>query len=233
MMLNKKNDSNKTASNTKKTTNVASIKAVALAAIGRDNSLLEKEKEAWKKNTRIWQGVCGLLLAGNILLASNVLKPETVYFAQVTNGKFSSIVPLQNLSTPHVNNGQVINFAAEAASVALTHSFLSWKKDLVRFDEYFLPKANNELKQSLVDTGFFKRLEDTASNITAVPVSAPIIVGERSIADNHQWRLQFEMLISWKGQVSLEEKAKITMVVSQVQTYQNPRGIMVESININ
>lgn len=215
---------------TKPTT--ASIQAVSLAAIGRNNELLEKEKDNWKNNCRFWQIGCGALLVANIVLGSHIFKQETVYFGQVTDGKSTWVVPLFNLRNPVVNKATVVNFAAEAASVALTHSFATWKKDLSKFDNYFLPKASYDLKESLVSTNFFKRLEETSTITTAVPTSAPIIVGEQSDVSSYGWKLEFSMLVTWQGQSSHQETVNIKMIIRQVQALQNPRGIMVENINI-
>lgn len=211
---------------------MASIKAVSLAAIGRDNSLLEIDRDKWRSNCRFWQIGCGALLIANVVLGSHIFKQETVYFGQVTDGNSTWVVPLSNLREPLVNKATVINFAAEAAAVALTHSFATWKKDIDKLDQYFLPKASSDLKHSLVETHFFKRLESTSTITTAVPVSAPIITGEQTNASSFGWRLEFPMLITWQGQSSHQETVNIKMVIRQVQAIQNPRGIMVETINI-
>ena len=209
-----------------------SVRAAALAAIGRDNSMLEKDRDSWRDACRKWQYVAAGFFVVAAVQATGIFKQEAVYFGQVTDGRNTWVVPLMNLKKPVVQRRTVINFAAEAAALALSHSFASWRADLSRIDDYFLPEAAVQLKEGLAKTRFFQRLEETTSVTTAVPKSAPVVIAEQELPDSYGWKLKLTMTVTWQGPVQKSEDVTIEMVVRQVQPMQNPRGVLVERINI-
>jgi intracellular multiplication protein IcmL len=209
-----------------------SEQALALSLLGRDHRSLIDDRDSWRNQSqKQWYAIAALVVIVAIL-ATGLFRPETKVLGQVTDGRNSWVVPLMTLTTPHVHNNDVTNFAAEAATTALSYSFASWRTDLNNLDRFYLPDAAAQLKEGLAKTRFFTRLEETSSVTTAVPRTAPVIVAEQAVPGSYAWKVSLTMVVTWNGPSKRTEEIRVEMTVRQVQPVVNPRGVMIEQINI-
>lgn len=158
-------------------------------------------------------------------------KPSPLYFAAREDG---GILPLTPVKEPFLTDNQVLNFATEGITRALSFDFASYRQDLMDSAKYFSQPAgwaafNNALNSS-------GTLQYVISNkiITSATANGGMIVNRGAGSDGiYHWVIQIPVIITYlSASEKADNKLLIELDVIRVPTWTNSRGVAIRQVNM-
>lgn len=198
----------------------------------REAALQRNEVVGHLARKMVWVVVgLSVLSAFSVMIAAWALnsKPEPRYFATRQDG---GILPIVAVSTPFLTDNQVMNFAVEASTSAMTINFSTWREDLRRSSVYFeRPAGWNSFIDAIEDSRQMDFIRERRFITTAVANGATIIRSGLDENNRYSWTVQVPMTITYQSaseQTSQDILAE--MVVSRLPTYESPQAVGVSRL---
>lgn len=165
-------------------------------------------------------GLAGILVGGWAMMN----KPEPRYFATQVNGQ---ILPLVPLDQPHLTDNQVINFAVEAVTRALTMDFANWRRDLNDAKIYFQnPEGFNNFLSALERSGNLNLIRNSRMTSSAVANGATIVESGRNARSAYTWRIEIPLTVTYESSSRRTTQNLLGFVeVVRLPTFENPYGV--------
>lgn len=203
--------------------------------MARDNSdaleLVRLRNNFYRDNYRRLVGMLLFMIIVNFGLAGVIVylithRPAPQYFATSADGR---ITPLYALDQPVVNQGELVQWASQAAVAAYTYNFVNWRDSLQQASQFFTPEGWNQFQQGLkatrnLDTVIAKKLV-----VTAVPTGAPVIADQGILNGRYAWRVQIPLLVTYEGAGGerIQQSILVNLVIMRVSTLDTPKGIAI------
>ena len=156
-------------------------------------------------------------------------KPEPRYFAAREDG---GILPLVAVSRPFLTDGQVTNFAVEAATRAMTIDFANWRNDLSDAAEYFEhPSGWNNFLDAVESSGMLAYIRERRLVSTVVANGAVIAGSGLDEQKRYSWTLQVPLTITYESSSEVSRDNLLAeIVVARLPTWQSPNAVGVTRI---
>ena len=150
--------------------------------------------------------------------------PEPVYFATRTDGALVAIIPLDQ---PHISDNQVLNFATDVITGALTLDFANYRQELATRRDQFTEAGFNAFVNALESSGNLDLLRNRRMASTAVANSAFIIDKGRS-GNGYLWRVEVQVAVTYESSSERQHQQLVGLLdVVRIPTWQNEWGVAV------
>ena len=153
------------------------------------------------------------------------------YYATQEDGR---VVPLIAISRPFLNNGQIMNFAVQAITAALTMDYKNWRRDLTDASIHFQhPGGWNNFLEALENSGTLNSIIQRKLISNAVANNPVIIDNGFDSRGRYSWTVQIPLKITFES--SNERKVDDNMaevIVSQLPTSENSAALGITRVAI-
>lgn len=164
-----------------------------------------------------------ILIVLSIVLMLSSTPP--VYFATQTDG---SLVEIQPLDKPLVNEDMLLTWATRAAVSAYSFNFLDWQNDLQNVQQYFTSTGFQNFVEALQNSGNLDTVVAKRLVVQATVVDVPRIVQQGLIKGRYAWKIQIPMLVKYiSANEELKQPILVTLLVARVPTTQKAQGIAI------
>lgn len=149
--------------------------------------------------------------------------PEPRYFATSINGR---ITPLVALNAPNQSDSAVLQWANQAAIAAFSYNFVNYRSELVASSGFFTAEGWDQFISALASSNNLEAVKVKKLVVSAVAISAPVILQKGILNGRYAWRIQMPMLVTYQSASEFSQQhLTVTMLVSRVDTLNSPRGI--------
>jgi len=157
-------------------------------------------------------------------------KPNPLYFLADENGQIYEITPA---SQPYFKEGQVINFAVEAITKAMTMNFVTWRQDLAEATEYFQrPAGWNNYLAALEGSGTLEMIRNRRL-ISSVVANGAAIVNHGQKGDSYFWVIQVPITITYQSSSEKTTENRLAEIeVSRIPTTISSKGMGITRVLI-
>lgn len=156
-------------------------------------------------------------------------KPEPRYFATRQDG---GILPIVAVSTPFLTDNQVMNFAVDAATSAMTINFSTWREDLRRSSVFFeRPAGWNSFIDAVESSGQIDFIRERRFITAAVANGATIIAAGLDQTNRYSWTVQVPLTVTYQSaSEQTSQNILAELVISRLPTYESPSAVGVSRI---
>ena len=173
-----------------------------------------------------------LVIAGLIgyIFFQRFTYPKQEYFITTSNGQIHPIQP--TLKKPNLSYNTVIQWASKAATAAYTLNFFTLDQEIEKLRPYFTPDGFTNFKNALTLSGKTKQIKEKKLIVSSVRTGYPVLLKENQ-SDNaneaQSWQVQLPMLVTYQSASDRTQvHVTITMLLTEVDTTENPKGIGIE-----
>ena len=164
------------------------------------------------------------VLAVGVAVWALLREPEPVYFATRTDGGLVQLVPLDQ---PHLSDTQVLNFAVEALTGALTMDFANWRDDLTRARQFFTKPGFDAFVSELERSGTLELIRVRRMTSSAVANGA-VILDRGTTPGGYLWRIEMRLVVTYESSVEHQRQELVGVIdVVRVSTLDSFRGVAV------
>lgn len=156
--------------------------------------------------------------------------PETKYFLSREDGGLVPIVPVDQ---PYLNDTEVINFAVEGITKAMTMSYVTYKQDLSEASEYFeRPDGWNNYLKELETTGTLAQILERRL-ISSVVANGALITRSELVNGRYIRVVQIPIKITYQtnSQVATEDRLA-EVEIARLPTWQTSRAMGITRVLI-
>lgn len=150
------------------------------------------------------------------------------YFATRASGELVELTPLNE---PHRSNAQVVNFAVEAVTRALTLDFANYRRSLADVEVYFTPAGWKAFLSEIQRSGSLELIRNRRMVSTAVANGAVVL--RQGIDGDGVWTWQVEMPLKVTYQSSSESQTQDLVMVVEIKrtdTWATDSGVAVSRL---
>ena len=112
-------------------------------------------------------------------------------------GKPAATEDVNNLSTPHRNEKQIIEWTTEVVTQATTIDLKKYEKDLRRISPFFTPYAMKEYQDYLHKMNMAAILESNNMRLQAISDEEGSVIKDGAIANSYHWLIQIPLMASY------------------------------------
>lgn len=134
--------------------------------------------------------------------------------------------PLTTLAMPNLSKKALLQWSVQAATLAYTYNFGNYETVLANVSNYFTNEGWADYQTALDAAGTIAYINEKKLALAAVPTDAAVIIQEGVIEGRYAWKIQVPMLVTYtSASESVPQNILITMLVSRIPTWYNPKGI--------
>ncbi len=163
------------------------------------------------------------LSGGLIYLATH--RPQPQYFATSDGWR---LVRLEPLSTPIMNDSQVLQWATSAVNSIFDFNFVNYRKQLQESSQYFTTKGYQQFLDALKASNNLDTIKERKLVVSAVATQAPVVVNQGVINGRYAWEIQMPIMVSYEGAGQrVSQPLVLTLMVVRAPTLAKPSGVAI------
>jgi len=198
----------------------------AAAVIGGLNWYRAQFRRAMKLALTLTVALCATLGVAAILLLN---QPKPQYFAATPDLRLAPMVPLDQ---PLLTQEDLLTWASNAITGAMSLNFLEWREKLETIRPHFDDAAYKSFLASLQSSGVLDMIRDKRLSASAVATRAPVIIASGLVGGKATWKVEFPLIVSYESSQGVESTQKLlaTVLVCRASTAKTPRGVVIQQV---
>jgi len=142
------------------------------------------------------------------------------------------VMQLPSLSEPYISDSAVSDWATQTVINTVSLGFDYWQEQLSAVEDDYTPGAFKQVVASLKNSNILPTMIAKRFDITAVPLSPPVIVASGVFKGTYTWKVTFPLSLTLEDSDGVEtpKPYNVTVIVQRVSVAYNPRGVAVEQI---
>lgn len=169
----------------------------------------------------------GISIAGIALLLLN--QPTPRYFAATPDLRLAPLVPLDR---PILTQEELLTWASDTITGAMSLNFLEWREKLESIRPNFDDEAFKSFLASLNSSGVLDMIREKRLSASAITTRAPVIIGSGLVGGTATWRIEFPLIVSYESSQGVESTQRLvaTVLVRRASTVKTPRGVAIQQV---
>ena len=153
-------------------------------------------------------------------------RPSPQYFATTADGR---ITPLYPLSQPVVSQGELLQWANQAAVAVYSFNFVNYRQAFQTASEYFTPEGWRQFEEGLKVTRNLETVVAKKLVVSAVATAAPTVTDQGILNGRYAWKISMPLLVTYEGAgcARIQQAVIVNMLVVRVSTLNTPKGIAI------
>lgn len=189
-----------------------------------------EEREEYKKMCLMWGAVffaIGLSFLSIVFfyLKMKEIKPPAVFFVQ-RSGDTGIAIPFKPHRLPNYSSAAIEAWAGDVVKQVYTFDFMNMEAQVGAAEKYFTEEGWDAFVTTWNASSLKDQIRKYKVSPNVVPLQNPVIISEGGAKGSYAWKVIVPVLLSFVGDAKvMPQKRLITLVIVQVPTTENPKGL--------